>query len=66
MFKDAAAQEKCRDKIRDKGMTVSGWARVNGFKQWTVNNVLYRDHGINNGGRITEEIFSKLEEDGLT
>ena len=65
MFKDAEEQKKCRDNIRANGMTIVGWARVNGFNACTVNNVLYREHGIKNGGRITGEIHAKLEEDGL-
>ena len=58
-------QKKVRQNIRASGMTISGWARVNGFSIDTVKNVLYRSWGLGHHGEKSQEIIDQLREDNF-
>lgn len=61
------ASEKRKDitqKIREKGMTVSGWARLNNFNPYTVFRIIYGQY-TGKGGPKAQEILNRLKEDGL-
>lgn len=65
-FKTEGQQKRCRAAIHRKGMTIKGWAIVNGFSSQTVNNILYRPIGITNVlGPVATKIMKKLRKDGM-
>jgi len=65
-FKNAKQQQKCRDNIRSMGMTITGWARKNGYSRHTVVNLLCRESGLSdNLGAIGQQIMAKLRMEGL-
>ncbi len=49
--------------IRNAGMTVTGWARVHGFKPDTVFKILHGYYGCN-GGKVAKRIIVALIKDG--
>jgi lambda repressor-like predicted transcriptional regulator len=59
-------QQQAVEKIRERGMTVAGWARAKGFSLNTVKNVLYRQWGRGDTvGPVAESIIKALRKDGL-
>lgn len=56
---------KAVKRIRKTGMTVTGWARVNGFKPDTVFHFLYGVWGNKAGGPKSNEIKKRLIEQGF-
>lgn len=50
--------------IRESGMTVTGWARVHGFKPDTVFKILHGYYGCS-GGKVAKSIINALNQEGL-
>lgn len=51
-------------RIRRRGMTVTGWARVHGFKPDTVFKILHGYYSSHNG-RVARRVLAALRRDGF-
>jgi N-acetyl-anhydromuramyl-L-alanine amidase AmpD len=54
------------ERLREKGYTVRGWARVNGFNPVTVFQYIYRQGGYKGiRGEIANKIKEALKKEGV-
>ena len=60
---------KFKSRLRDKGMTITGWCRVHGFHRVSVHRMLAGKWGIRageaNGGPVSNAILYQMETDNL-
>lgn len=65
-FKTEVDQDNCRHSIKAKGMTLTGWAKVNGFSYNTLMTLLTRDEGLREYlPPVLSKIMIKLRKDKL-
>lgn len=61
--------DKVRQRLRDKGMTLSGWCRINGFNRTSVDNMIKGAWGTKagqkDGGEVSTRILHQMKQDGL-
>lgn len=48
-------------RLKDRGYTLSGWCRANGFPLRTVQDLIYYGTGLKRGGDRTQEILDALD-----
>ena len=47
--------------MKDKGFTLSGWCRANGFSLRTVQDFIYYGTGTKRGGNVTDRITRAMK-----
>ena len=52
-------------RMKDRGYTLTGWCRANGFPLRTVQDLIYYGTGLKRGGNRTQEILDALKRYGL-
>jgi hypothetical protein len=62
---DKANRLKIVRRLQERGYTLSGWCRANGFVLRTVQDFIYHGTGLKRGGERTGEILEALERYGL-